>query len=109
MVAFGQRGRPAGIADVRVGGKQTRLTPAGRGPVAMYSLSFLGTLPLSVLSGSDWFVTPPSPGMRGSPLPPQTAVASVLPNGMQGRDQVNPPFVDRETKTPLASFVRSKW
>jgi hypothetical protein len=41
----------------------------------------------------------PSPGWRGSPLPPHRAVASVAVSGIgvHGRLQVKPPFVERAT------------
>jgi hypothetical protein len=61
-------------------------------------------LPLRIPSSSGLNVTTPSPGWRGSPLPPQTP--AVL--GMHGRLQVKPPFVERLTKTPPVSFSRSK-
>ena len=108
MAEFGHPGWPAGIAALLIGAKQTGETPAGRGPDAMYSLSLLGTLPFRTVSLSRKYATVPSPGCRGSPLPPQTAVASVDPSGTQGRDQVKPPFVERLTKMPLVSFRRSK-
>src|SRR5205814_1022850 len=109
MFELGQPGEPAGIGVLLMGAKQPAVTPAGLGPAAMYSLSWLGTLPLRVLSGSLVKTTVPSPGWRGSPFPPQTAVASVVPKEMQGRVQVKPPLVERATKMPLVSLVRSKW
>src|SRR5436190_1442276 len=71
MFELGQPGEPAGIGVLLMGAKQTGVTPAGLGPAAMYSLSWLGTLPLRVLSGSLVKTTVPSPGWRGSPFPPQ--------------------------------------
>src|SRR3954469_547854 len=109
MTDCGQPGWPAGIVVLVMGAKHTGETPAGRGPDAMYSLALLGTLPFKTVSLSRKYATVPSPGCRGSPLPPQTAVASVDPSGTQGRDQVKPPFVERLTKMPLVSFRRSKW
>jgi hypothetical protein len=55
------------------GAKQVGVAPAGRGPVVTYSLSVVGVKPLP----SSWkYCTVPSFGVRGSPLPPQTAPAS---------------------------------
>ncbi len=91
-----------------IGAKQMGLTPAGRGPAAMYSLSWIGTLPFALLSLSWLNATTPSPGVRGSPVPPQRAVASLEPNEMHGRLHVKPPLDERLTKTPFVSFRRSK-
>jgi hypothetical protein len=70
-----------------------------------YGLSSNGTLPFRMPSLSGFQVVTPSPGWRGSPLPPQTPAAF----GMHGRLHVKPPFVERLTKIPPVSFSRSKW
>ncbi len=91
--------------------KQCGETPAGRGPVAMYSLSLKVTLKFAELpnGGVVWFsgvkATVPSPGWRGSPGPPHAAVSV---STTQGRLHVKPPFVERLTNTPLVSSVRLK-
>src|SRR5919202_6133520 len=108
MVSLGHPGAPAGMTDLLMGAKQTGVTPAGRGPAAMYSLSLKGTLPLASASLSWKKDTTPSPGFRTSPTPPHRALVSVLPAGTHARLQVKPPSVDRLTKTPFVSSSRLK-
>jgi hypothetical protein len=80
----------------------------------MYSLSSNGTLSFRMRSASGWKLTVPSPGVRGSPGPPQRAMSSVGFGGFeasiatQPRLQVKPPFVDRLTQMPFESSVRLK-
>src|SRR4051812_2227627 len=113
MIELGHPGEPAGIAVFEMGAKHTGVTPAGRGPAVPHSLSLNGTLAFACWSLSWTKLTVPSPGYRGSPLPPQTApwsgVCELGPAiATHGRDHVNPPFVDRFTQTPLVSSVRLK-
>jgi len=92
------------------GVKQVALTPDGRGPAVIHSLSLPGWLPLRTPSVSWKKDTVPSPGCRTSPGPPH-APASPGPSGpiaTHGRVHVKPPFVERFTQTPLVSSVRLK-
>src|SRR5712691_10174701 len=109
MTSLGQPAEPAAIGVFEIGAKQTAPTPVGRGPAVMYSLWWIGTLPFEMLSLSWLKATTPSPGVRGSPVPPQRVALSVEPNGMHGLLHVKPPFDVRLTKTPFVSFRRSKW
>src|SRR4051812_13746114 len=112
MIELGHPGEPAGIAVFEMGAKQVGVTPAGRGPAVPHSLSLKGTLAFAAVSLSWTKLTVPSPGYRGSPVPPHRACSSSWPVGpamaTHGRLQVKPPFVERLTHTPLVSSVRLK-
>src|SRR5688572_8538385 len=106
ITSAGQFGPPTGWAVLDSGPKHVGETPAGRGPMPMYSLSLNVTLSFSSKSLSGLKSTTPSPGWRGSPTPPHTATSSVglAPGiGTHGRDHVKPPLVERLTNTPLVS------
>src|SRR5471030_2187401 len=110
ITSVGQPNAPDAIGALLTGAKQVGVVPAGRGPDATYSLSVDGVR--SVPSSLKYWTTP-SFGVRGSPLPPHTAPASVagsvVLNATHGLLHVKPPFVERATKTPFVRSVRSKW
>src|SRR3990172_634925 len=93
MEVWGHRAEPAGIGVFVSGAKHVAPTPVGRGPAAMYSLSWDVTLKLAAVSLSVWNTTVPSPGWRGSPprwgLPPLGSGG----NGASGSSLLLPPSV----------------
>src|SRR5436853_1837976 len=95
ITSVGQPAEPAGCGVFDTGAKHVAETPDGRGPAVMYSLSVVGVRPVPSSSKN---ATVPSFGMRGSPLPPQTAfwsvVLSLVDCAMHGLLHVKPPFVD---------------